>query len=86
MQSDDAGREILDTLREIRDGQREIVAALGAQRALVEEQVRLSRTRVEESIGLQREALRRQRTVLSLAAVGIAACIAGIAYLLLRYF
>ena len=84
--SQDVDHQILETLREIRDGQREIVAGLGAQRALVEEQVKLSRTRVEESIGLQREGLRRQRTVLSLAAVGIAACIAGIAYLLLRYF
>ena len=84
--SQDIDRQILETLREIRDGQREIVAAVGAQRALVEEQLKLSRTRVEESIGLQREGLRRQRTVLLLAAVGIAACIAGIAYLLLRYF
>ena len=79
-------RQILETLREIRDGQREIVAALGAQRELVEEQVKSSRTRVEESIALQREGLRRQRSVLLLAAVGIAACIAGIAYLLFRYF
>ena len=84
--SENTDQQILETLREIRDGQREIVAALGAQRALVEEQTRVSRTRIEESIGLQREGLRRQRTVLLLAAVGIAACIAGIAYLLLRYF
>ena len=84
--SENTDQQILETLREIRDGQREIVAALGAQRALVEEQTRASRTRIEESIGLQREGLRRQRTVLLLAAVGIAACIAGIAYLLLRYF
>ena len=84
--SQDTDQRILETLREIRDGQREIVAALGVQRALVEEQIKASRTRVEESIGLQREGLRRQRTVLVLAAVGIAACIAGIAYLLLRYF
>ena len=84
--SQDRDQQILQTLREIRDGQREIVAALGAQRELVEEQTRMSRTRVEESIALQREGLRRQRTVLLLAAVGIAACIAGIAYLLLRYF
>ena len=84
--SQDVDQQILETLREIRDGQREIIAGLGAQRALVEEQIRASRTRVEESIGLQREGLRRQRTVLLLAAIGIAACIAGIAYLLLRYF
>jgi len=82
----DVNHQILETLREIRDAQREIVAALGAQRELVEEQIKASRTRVEESISLQREGLRRQRTVLLLAAVGIAACIAAIAYLVLRYF
>ena len=82
----DVDRQMLDTLREIRDGQREIVAALGAQRELVEEQVRSSRARVEESIALQREGLRRQRSVLVFALLGIVACIAAIAYLVLRYF
>ena len=84
--SQDTDQQILETLREIRDGQREIIAGLGAQRALVEEQIKSSRARVDESIGLQREGLRRQRSVLLFAAVGIVACIAAIAYLVLRYF
>ena len=84
--SQETDQQILETLREIRDGQRQIVDALGAQRALVEEQVKSSRARVEESIGLQREGLRRQRSVLLFAGAGILACIAAIAYLVLRYF
>lgn len=55
-------QQILDTLREIRDGQREIVAHLSAQRALAEEQLQKSRASIEEPVGLQREALRRQKT------------------------
>ncbi|NTV96662.1 MAG: hypothetical protein HGA75_14835 [Thiobacillus sp.] len=79
-------QETLAVLKEIRDGQREIIAQLAAQRALAEEQVGRSQARIEESVGLQREALRRQRTVALVAVPGILACIAAIAYLVLRYF
>lgn len=79
-------QQILATLREIRDGQREIIGHLLAQRSLAEEQLRKSRASVEESVGLQREALRRQRTITLVAVPGILACIAAIAYLVLRYF
>lgn len=79
-------QQILDTLREIRDGQREIVAHLSAQRALAEEQLQKSRASIEESVGLQREALRRQKNITLVAVPGILACIAAIAYLVLRYF
>lgn len=78
--------ESLNVLREIRDTQREILAQLGAQRALAEEQVRRSRETVEESIGLQRLALQRQRSITLIAVPGILACIAAIGYLVLRYF
>ncbi|MNZ53431.1 hypothetical protein D3C78_713090 [compost metagenome] len=78
--------ESLSVLREIRDTQREILAQLGAQRALAEEQVRRSRETVEESIGLQRLALQRQRSITLIAVPGILACIAAIGYLVLRYF
>lgn len=77
--SDDLQREQLELLKEIRD-------TLKAQRALVEEQMRKSRESVEESIGLQRTALRRQRQVTMVAVPGIIACILAIAYLVLRYF
>lgn len=84
--SDDTSQQIVDTLREIRDGQREIIAHLAAQRALAEEQISRARAGMEESVGLQREALRRQKSITYIAVPGILACIAAIAYLVLRYF
>ncbi len=78
--------EILATLRDIRDGQRELLDQIKAQRALAEEQMRQSRERVEESMGLQREALRRQRTITVVALPALLVCIAAIAWLVLRYF
>jgi hypothetical protein len=79
-------QQVLETLREIRDGQREMLSILAAQRSLAEEQIRKSRASIEESVGLQRLAIRRQRTISLIAIPGIAACIAAIAYLVLRYF
>jgi hypothetical protein len=77
--SDELQREQLEILREIRD-------TLRAQRALVEEQLARSRKSVEESIGLQKTALQRQRQITLIAVPGILACIAAIAYLVIRYF
>lgn len=79
-------QKILETLREIRDGHREMLALVVAQQARAEEQVRKSRDSVAESVGLQRLALQRQRTVVWLALPAILMCIAAIAYLVLRYF
>ena len=79
-------QQILDTLREIREGQRELITHVVAQRALTEEQFRKSRTTIEESVGLQREAVKRQRAITLVAVPGILACMAAIAYLVLRYF
>jgi hypothetical protein len=76
---DDPQREQLELLREIRD-------TLKAQRALVEEQLARSRRSVEESIGLQRTALARQKQITLIALPGILACILAIGYLVLRYF
>lgn len=84
--SQDNEQPILETLREIRDGQREIIALIAKQQALAEEQVKKSRATIEESVTLQRLALQRQRTVSLIAVPGIAVCIAAIAYLVLRYF
>lgn len=80
------GREMLEVLREIRDTQRETLRLLTEQRAATEEQLRMSRSSVEESIGLQRVALQRQRTITLIAVPGIVACLAAIAYLVIRYF
>lgn len=84
--SEEEQREALAILREIRDRQREAVEILKAQRALVEEQLQKSRDSVQESIGLQRTALARQRQVTMLAIPGIIACLVAIAYLVIRYF
>ena len=77
--ADDLQREQLEVLREIRD-------ALKAQHALVEEQLARSRAAVEESIGLQKTALARQRQVTAIAVPGILACLLAIGYLIWRYF
>jgi len=79
-------QKILEVLREIRDGQREALKAMEEHRALVKEQLQVSRNNVAESVGLQRLALSRQRTVTLIAVPGILACIAAIAFLVLRYF
>lgn len=79
-------QELLEAVREIRDNQREVVSLLSAQRTLVEEQLRRSRQSVEESIGLQKLALRRQQSITLIAIPGILACIVAIAYLVVRYF
>jgi hypothetical protein len=84
--SQETEQQILQALHDIRDGQQEIIKALEAQRALADAQIQKSRTNIEESIGLQREALRRQRAITRIAIPGILACIAAIAYLVFRYF
>lgn len=78
--------QILSTLKEIREGQREMIALLVAQRAAAEEDLKKSRASIESSIALQKEGLRRQRTITFVAVPGILVCIAAIAYLVLRYF
>ena len=78
--------DILATLREIRDDQRALLNQVQAQRALAEQQMAQSKQRIEESVGLQREALRRQRTITVVALPALLLCIAAIAWLLLRYF
>jgi hypothetical protein len=77
--ADDPQREQLELLREIRD-------TLKAQRGLVEEQLARSRQTMDESLGLQRTALARQRQITLIAVPGILACILAIGYLIWRYF
>ena len=76
----------LQLLREIRDGQQKIIEMMLVQQALAEEQVKRSRESVAESVGLQRLALQRQRTITFVAIPAILVCIAAICYLVLRYF
>jgi hypothetical protein len=82
----DTDQQILEVLREIRDGQRQALGVMEQHRTLVEEQIKISRQKVEESVGLQRLALQRQKTITYVAVPGILACIAAIIYLVARYF
>jgi len=77
---------VLATLREIRDGQREMIQLLLRQKALAEEQVSRSEQRIQKSVSLQELALQRQKVITALAVPGIVACIAAIGYLVMRYF
>jgi hypothetical protein len=77
--ADDPQREQIELLREIRD-------TLKAQRGLIEEQLARSRRTMDESLGLQRTALARQRQITLIAVPGIFACILAIGYLIWRYF
>lgn len=83
--SQESEQQILSVLKEIRDGQREIVTHLESQQALAKEQLRKSQERVEESVGLQREALRRQQSIMRIVVPSILICIVAIAYLVIRY-
>lgn len=82
----DHQQQILDLLTDIRDGQREIIELLVHQQRVAAEQIQSSRATIAESVNLQRVALQRQRTITFIAVPGILACIAAIAYLVLRYF
>lgn len=86
MGTDDTGRQILDTLRELRDGQREMIDLFKSQQALAHEQLNRSRETVAESVDMQRLALKRQKTIVMFALPAIFACIAAIGYLVFRYF
>ncbi len=85
MGTDDTDRQILETLRELRDGQRELIRLIAAQQALAQEQFARSRETVTEPVGMQRVALQRQKMLTLFAVPGILLCMAAIAYLLIRY-
>ena len=78
--------ELLSTVREIRDSQQEMIALLTSQRDLIAGQAERSKKSIDESIALQKLALRRQQTITRIAVPGILLCIGAIVYFLLRYF
>ena len=82
----ETAQQILEVLRDIREGQREALKAMEQQRALVQGQIEMSRQSIAESVALQRLGLSRQRTITWIAVPGILVCIAAIAYLVARYF
>lgn len=86
MSTDPDLREVAALLQQIRDNQRLALEQQKAHVELTREQVERARTQVAESIAIQKEALTRQKTVFSIAMVGIAICLGLIVYLLVRYF
>lgn len=86
MAEEKLAQDHLQLLTEIRDGQQKIIGLLSAQRVLAEEQIKRSSDSIEESVGLQRLALQRKRTISLVAVPGIIICILAIGYLVLRYF
>lgn len=86
MAEEKLAQEQVQLLREIRDGQLKIIELMSAQQALAEEQMKRSRASIDESVGLQKLALQRQRTITLFAVPAIMVCIAAIVFLILRYF
>ena len=86
MASDESLREAIHLLEEIRDNQRVALAKHDEHIALVREQLARSKGQIEESIGLQRQAMQKQRAVFVFVLPAIAVCIAAIGYLIVRYF
>jgi hypothetical protein len=77
---------IVNLLAEIRDNQREMLERQRAQLEIAQRHLEQGKAQIAESLQLQREAVSRTRTIARLAIPGILACIAAIAYLVLRYF
>ena len=78
--------EIIALLTEIRDTQRKALANQEQHIELVREQLQRSKASIEESIGLQRLAISKQKAVTRIALPGVILCIVLIAYLVVRYF
>lgn len=78
--------EIRNLLVEIRDNQRLALRKQEEQLAIAREQIERSKKQIEESIGLQRQAIDRVKGITRIAIPGILCCFALIIYLLIRYF
>lgn len=78
--------EIKSLLVEIRDNQRLSIEKQEQHIALTQQHLDRARSQVEESIGLQREAIDKQRVITRIAIPGILVCILAIVYLVIRYF
>jgi len=77
---------IVALLAEIRDNQREMLERQRAQLETARTHLEQAKSQVAESLQLQREAVARARGAQRIAVPGILACLAAIAYLVLRYF
>ncbi len=78
--------EVREILLEIRDNQLRAIENQEKHIALTQEQVERAKKQIEESIGLQRQAIEKTRSIMRIAIPGIIACIVAILYLVIRYF
>lgn len=78
--------DIKDLLVEIRDNQRLALEKQSEQLELSRQQVDRARSQVEESIQLQKVAMKRFKTISLVAIPGIILCIVLILYLVVKYF
>ena len=78
--------EIKQLLIEIRDNQQLSIVKQEEHIALTQQHLERAKSQVQESIGLQREAIYKQRTITRIAVPGILACTLAIVYLIVRYF
>ena len=77
--------EIRNLLVEIRDNQRLSLQRQEEHLAIARQQLERSRSQVEESIALQRQAVARVKRISMIAVPGIIVCMLLIVYLLVRY-
>ncbi|MEO0996179.1 MAG: hypothetical protein AAFX58_01555 [Pseudomonadota bacterium] len=77
---------LTELLTKIEANQRRALDLAEEHVTLARSEVERARGQVEASIGLQKEALARQRTVTLVAFPGILFCIGAILYLVIRYF
>jgi hypothetical protein len=78
-------QQLLAVLRDLRDGQRQMIELVKAQHALAQEQLQRSRETITESVGLQKVALQRQKLITLFALPALVLCVIAIGYLVLRY-
>lgn len=76
---------LLELLREIRDGQRDIAERLDAWAVRADEHACAVRAAVEAAAADQHAAARRQRAAVWLGGAAILACLAAVLYLVARY-
>jgi hypothetical protein len=77
---------IVSLLGEIRDNQRQALEQQRAQLEIARGHFEQARVQIAESLKLQQEAVRRQRTIGRIALPALLFCIAAIVYLVWRYF
>ena len=78
--------EIKALLIEIRDNQRLSIERQEEHLAIAREQMERARAQIDQSIGLQKEAITRAKQAARIAIPGIIVCLAAVVYLVVRFF